>query len=170
MILHRKHAWLQKLISKRLVTNMLHQVYDVVWSKWRWKVPITLVLPRDDKVSTWDESKDKLVRYNFLQTDDGPQLAINRIDEKDCFSIWEFAVESLPPNKAANHDGLSLEIIQKIFHFHLRWLLALYNHFLRMSFFRHGSFWLQCTFPKRARTSVIGLLPPIYLLPPSGRF
>lgn len=49
------------------------------------------VSPSGDEASIWEEFRDELASYHFLQTDEISQVAINRTDESDLFTVEELA-------------------------------------------------------------------------------
>lgn len=120
--LNTKRVSFRRFISEGLVSDRLGQIVDVVQGKWRREAPsVSLVLASAEEVSTWEESRDALARHLFLQVDEAMQVEIVMTDEPDWFTLaeLEFAVHSLPHNKASVHDGISLEIVRKVSHFHL---------------------------------------------------
>lgn len=52
----------------------------------------------------------------MLLADEASQIAHDRYGEPDWVTIEEveLTVETLPPNKAPGHDGISLEIVPKV--------------------------------------------------------
>lgn len=110
--------------------------------------------------------------YHFHQADEASQGENTRTDEPDKFTIQELVlpVGSLLPNKAPGHNGISLEIVQKVLQYHSQWLLAMYNHCLRMSCF--ARIWKRSVavyFGKPGKeSSDPGFYHPICLLPTLG--
>lgn len=152
-----------------MITDKHGRAVEEVRGKWRRGARVPLVRPSGEEVSTWEDIQDELARCHFQQADEASQVAHNRINEPDWFTIeeLELTVESLPKGKVPGHDGISLEIFRRVLQLRPQWLLALYNHCLEAySFPRTSKRAVAVYFPKPGKDrSNPASYRPICLLP-----